>query len=68
MCVGGDLCFVILTNRYLRALGSNGTILALGDASSIEGVTIPTTGQVTAGLCCVSYELSGRELWSSRAF
>lgn len=32
--------------RYMRALGSNGTILALGDASSIQGVKMPTTGQV----------------------
>lgn len=30
----------------MRALGTNGTILALGDASSIQGVKMPTTGQV----------------------
>lgn len=30
----------------MRAVGTNGTILALGDASSIQGVKMPTTGQV----------------------
>lgn len=32
--------------RYMRAVGTNGTILALGDASTIQGVKMPTTGQV----------------------
>ncbi|CAM9093564.1 unnamed protein product [Ascophyllum nodosum] len=38
----------ITVDRYMRALGSNGTIIALGDASSIEGIKMPTTGQVAA--------------------
>lgn len=33
-------------DRYLRVLGTNGTVLALGDAATIEGVKMPTTGQV----------------------
>lgn len=36
----------VLFGRYMRALGTNGTILAVGDASSIQGVKMPTTGQV----------------------
>ncbi|CBN78336.1 NADH dehydrogenase (ubiquinone) [Ectocarpus siliculosus] len=38
----------ITVDGYMRALGTNGTILALGDASSIQGVKMPTTGQVAA--------------------
>eukprot|EP00904_Undaria_pinnatifida_P012839 jgi/Undpi1/8686/HiC_scaffold_25.g11151.m1 len=38
----------VTVDGYLRVLGTNGTILALGDASSIEGVKMPTTGQVAA--------------------
>eukprot|EP00752_Nemacystus_decipiens_P005671 g5132.t1 len=38
----------ITVDGYLRAAGTNGTILALGDAASIQGVKMPTTGQVAA--------------------
>ncbi|CAM9357939.1 unnamed protein product [Ectocarpus fasciculatus] len=38
----------ITVDGYMRAVGTNGTILALGDASSIQGVKMPTTGQQVA--------------------
>ncbi|CAM9618636.1 unnamed protein product, partial [Hapterophycus canaliculatus] len=36
----------LTVDGYMRVAGTNGTILAVGDASSIEGVKMPTTGQV----------------------
>lgn len=41
-----DTLLLNVCHRYMRVAGTNGTILAVGDASTIEGVKMPTTGQV----------------------
>ncbi|CAN0533140.1 unnamed protein product, partial [Ectocarpus sp. 12 AP-2014] len=35
----------ITVDGYMRVVGTNGTVFALGDASSVQGVRLPTTGQ-----------------------
>ncbi len=38
----------LTVDKWMRLLGTNGTILALGDATEIEGMPLPATGQVAA--------------------
>ncbi|CAM9349280.1 unnamed protein product, partial [Choristocarpus tenellus] len=38
----------LTVDSYLRVLGTNGTIIALGDAAKINGTMLPSTGQVAA--------------------
>lgn len=59
------MCVCIYAGRYLRVLGSNGTILALGDASSIDGIKIPTTGQVQypRALCPWAFVVCSSRTW-----
>jgi NADH dehydrogenase FAD-containing subunit len=38
----------LTVDSYLRVLGGNGTILALGDCAQVNGAPLPSTGQVAA--------------------